>query len=441
MFTNQTLGPFGFWNRTYNNMNFLIWNSQCEILRFEIMKTWRIKGTVYDIHGARIRERLRQGGILVVNPTDMFDTCLKRGSDPWHFLCFTVSCHNFKSQIFKLSLSDPKSKYVAYLLVLSRISTCQGLGRKSKHEILKCIRSHHDGENVARGCDATLHSLETLMSHVVLIARHVIKPNVVSKTRERTWAADMEPKSVNAHFTLAIQNDPREDVLPLSYSRRTNDQGAGTIDLQRLEEVGIEPGLLRGRVPKARTQPYDVYRFRLEYVNNAALRHGVRRSWTSVDASRGVWYRNGRASLCQCFSYGGFLKGQVLAGGRWFDVAADTLWESRRHAGTKDSVNPFHWMIFQSARQTMIPSAGSLCDLSPWESSSYYDNYFSQCSRCEQSWWIVDTPVLGICPVCEGDVIGISLGIRATLEASLHEPYKRFPEAEGRSTRSCNGGW
>ena len=33
----------------------------------------------------------------------------------------TVSFHNFKSQIFELSVSNPKSKYVAYLSVLSQI--------------------------------------------------------------------------------------------------------------------------------------------------------------------------------------------------------------------------------------------------------------------------------------------------------------------------------
>ena len=44
---------------------------------------------------------------------------------------------NFKSQNFKLSVSNPKNKYVAYLSVLSRISNCQGLGRKNKFEILK----------------------------------------------------------------------------------------------------------------------------------------------------------------------------------------------------------------------------------------------------------------------------------------------------------------
>ena len=45
------------------------------------------------------------------------------------------------SQNFKLSVSNPKSKYVAYVSVLSRISNCQGLGRKNKFEILKTDRT------------------------------------------------------------------------------------------------------------------------------------------------------------------------------------------------------------------------------------------------------------------------------------------------------------
>ena len=55
----------------------------------------------------------------------------------------TVSFHNFKSQKFKLSVSNPKSKYVAYMSVLSRISNCQGLGRKNRHEIVKTDRSNN----------------------------------------------------------------------------------------------------------------------------------------------------------------------------------------------------------------------------------------------------------------------------------------------------------
>ena len=47
----------------------------------------------------------------------------------------TVSFHNFKSQNFKSSVSNPKNKYVAYVSVLSQFSNCQGLGRKNKHEI------------------------------------------------------------------------------------------------------------------------------------------------------------------------------------------------------------------------------------------------------------------------------------------------------------------
>ena len=53
----------------------------------------------------------------------------------------TVSFHNFKSQNSKLSVSNPKSRYVPYLSVLSQISNCQGLGRKNKHEILTTDRS------------------------------------------------------------------------------------------------------------------------------------------------------------------------------------------------------------------------------------------------------------------------------------------------------------
>ena len=51
---------------------------------------------------------------------------------PTNIIPTTVSFHNFKSQNFKLSVSNPKSKYVAYSSVLSRISNCQGLGRKNK---------------------------------------------------------------------------------------------------------------------------------------------------------------------------------------------------------------------------------------------------------------------------------------------------------------------
>ena len=52
----------------------------------------------------------------------------------------TVSIHNFKSRNFKLSVSNPKSEYVAYVSVLSQISNCQSLGGKQTHEILKTDR-------------------------------------------------------------------------------------------------------------------------------------------------------------------------------------------------------------------------------------------------------------------------------------------------------------
>ena len=52
----------------------------------------------------------------------------------------TVRFHNFKSPNFKLRVSNPKNTYIACLSVLSRISNCQGLGRKNKFEILKTYR-------------------------------------------------------------------------------------------------------------------------------------------------------------------------------------------------------------------------------------------------------------------------------------------------------------
>ena len=42
-------------------------------------------------------------------------------------ILYTVSFHNFKSKNSKLSVSSPKSKYVAYVSVLSQNSNCQGL--------------------------------------------------------------------------------------------------------------------------------------------------------------------------------------------------------------------------------------------------------------------------------------------------------------------------
>ena len=60
----------------------------------------------------------------------------------------TVSFHNLKSQNVKLSVSSPKSKYVAYLSVLSQLSSCQSLGRKNKHDILKTDRNMHLCRNV-----------------------------------------------------------------------------------------------------------------------------------------------------------------------------------------------------------------------------------------------------------------------------------------------------
>ena len=67
----------------------------------------------------------------------------------------TVGFHNFKSQNFKLSVSNPKSKYVAYVSVLSQISNCQGLSRKSKFENLKTDRQGGGGKRKGKGVRAS----------------------------------------------------------------------------------------------------------------------------------------------------------------------------------------------------------------------------------------------------------------------------------------------
>ena len=81
-----------------------------------------------------------------------------RSSDRKH----RVSCHNFKSQNFKLRVSNPKSKYVAYLSVLSRISNCQSLGRKNKHQIARrsvehVLRTTGYSTKLAAVCNYTSH--------------------------------------------------------------------------------------------------------------------------------------------------------------------------------------------------------------------------------------------------------------------------------------------
>ena len=167
-------------------------------------KTWDVKDTVFDIHAARVRARLRQGCVLVVNPTGLFDTLPKRNHDSWHFLCF--SCQD---RVWKPDLVD-----------------------------------------------TTLLSLESLITHVALIAHHLIESNVAIRNRaDRNWVSDMNPKSLSAHLTWAIQYDPREDVLPLSYSRRANEWGNGTVDLQSLKKYGINPALLQGSYSACRRVP------------------------------------------------------------------------------------------------------------------------------------------------------------------------------------------
>ena len=180
----------------------------------------------------------------------------------------------------------------------------------------------------------------------------------------------MNTKSASAHLTLSIQYDPREDVPPLSYSRRANYRGSSTIDLQSLRSFGIDPSRLRGRVLKARTQPAAEYHVASEVADNAT----IDRLYDMVLGGRDLLIgtaepgeierselRSESPSPVPCPD-GELLRGQMLAGGLWSDVVTEIVWASPRHAGTKASIAPYHWMILQSARLNMIPSNGSLLE-------------------------------------------------------------------------------
>ena len=233
--------------------------------------------------------------------------------------------------------------------------------------------------------DTTLLSLESLISHVVLIAHHLIESKGAINARDgRSWISDMKAKSASAHLSLAIQYDPREDVLPLSYSRRANDRGSGTIDLQSLRRFGIDPSRLRGGVLKARTQPAAEYHVASEVADNASIDRLYDMVFGGHDLLIGTAepgeieqreLRSESPSLVPCPGEE-LLRGQMLAGGLWSDVVIEIVWASPRHIGTKASTAPYHWLILQSARLNMIPSNGSLFDLSPGESSEYFNNYF-----------------------------------------------------------------
>ena len=101
-------------------------------------------------------------------------------------VCSTVSFHNFKSQNFKLRVSNPKSKHVAYLSVLSRISNCQGLGRKKRLEISKTDRMPRPWHieirhRVKKTSTINLFGFETLKSKIRRLKSW--KPTVCSMPR------------------------------------------------------------------------------------------------------------------------------------------------------------------------------------------------------------------------------------------------------------------
>ena len=77
----------------------------------------------------------------------------------------TVSFHNFESRNFKLSVSNPKSKYVAYVSVLSQISNCQSLGRKNNESVQS-----------GRGFAMVILTVSSLFGAPLSINIHIITP-------------------------------------------------------------------------------------------------------------------------------------------------------------------------------------------------------------------------------------------------------------------------
>ena len=84
-----------------------------------------------------------------------------------------------------MSVSNPKSKYVAYLSVLSQISNCQSLGRKNKHEILKTDRNdnnnntndhhhhHHHATTTTTTAATTTTTNDNHRHHNIIIMNYV----------------------------------------------------------------------------------------------------------------------------------------------------------------------------------------------------------------------------------------------------------------------------
>ena len=105
-----------------------------------------------------------------------------------YMYAYTVSFHNFKSQNFKSSVSNPKSKYAAYLSVLSQFSNCQSLGRKNKHEILKTDRTAIPAASRCRNSSGRV-SMDVRMPP--LASKILLETTMKSKILVRRAAVDM----------------------------------------------------------------------------------------------------------------------------------------------------------------------------------------------------------------------------------------------------------
>ena len=356
-------------------------------------QTWDMKDSVFNIHSARVRERLRQSGFLVVNPTDLYDSLPKREGDPWHFRCL------------------PK----------------------------------HDRDTGA--VDLAFISLEALVTHSVLVTRHLIADKSDRATRGSNWLEDVSKSAAVAHLILAIQYDPREDVLPLVYSQRRGKYGQ-LLELQDISLYGVNKRPLRGRVLKAKHVPFGDHHFHPDSVRD-------------IDTNR----------LCHLIAQEGERAQDIdveippvesdvepiVVGGQiselevlrrmvscrsltWPDYAMDLVWNSAKHGDLRRSLSPYHWRVIRDATRGTINPVGSIFDLAPTDAGQILlDNYRAKCVKCDKRWWPVGAPILGVCDRCRLDVVDRSIDLERTLDKQPLDKYVVLGDEErGRTNgRAC----
>ena len=166
---NSALGPAGTWSFSCQQV-WDMFRSRSSEMHVSLEGRVPIKlGSVFIISDRNTWLLVRETYFSQKSPKNLYTWSAGEGKlliVPHQKPC-TVSFHNFKSQNFKLSVSNPSSKYVAYVSVLSQISNCQGLGRKNKHDILKT--DHRCPESRCRPVRDSLMWIIMILIHYIYI--------------------------------------------------------------------------------------------------------------------------------------------------------------------------------------------------------------------------------------------------------------------------------